>query len=73
MKYLFHLEIIMRIANVEPEHIQMRPHIIEEFPEHQVVMMSFVKLIKSCWIEDPTNRPTIKQVLRNMKRMSPLK
>ncbi|XP_059142324.1 receptor-type guanylate cyclase gcy-28-like isoform X2 [Physella acuta] len=73
LQYMSAKDIIMRIAQVEPEHIQMRPHIIEEFPEHQVVMMSFVKLIKSCWSEDPTHRPTIKQVLRNMKRMSPLK
>ncbi|CAG5136001.1 unnamed protein product, partial [Candidula unifasciata] len=65
-------EIIMKIANPGSGPV-VRPHIIEEFPEHHIIMMSFVHLIKACWAEEPSQRPTIKKVLRKMKRMSPLK
>ncbi|RUS73138.1 hypothetical protein EGW08_019100, partial [Elysia chlorotica] len=53
--------------------VYMRPHIAEEFPEHTVLMLSFKRMIMTCWQEDPTVRPSIKRVISKMKKISPLK
>ncbi|XP_055899880.1 atrial natriuretic peptide receptor 1-like isoform X2 [Biomphalaria glabrata] len=66
-------EIILQVANCNKDSILLRPFINSEFPEHQAVMMSFVSLIRCCWSENPTERPTVKRVLNTMKRLSPLK
>ncbi|XP_071104454.1 atrial natriuretic peptide receptor 1-like [Haliotis cracherodii] len=62
-------EIIKRVAH--PTDQLMRPTVVETHDEYVSLRLPFVKLIHSCWGEDPQCRPTVRRVLKRLNRLNP--
>ncbi|XP_046561340.1 atrial natriuretic peptide receptor 1-like [Haliotis rubra] len=62
-------DIIKRVAH--PTDQLMRPTVVETQDEYVSLRLPFVKMIHSCWAEDPQCRPTIRRVLKRLNRLNP--
>ncbi|XP_067655650.1 atrial natriuretic peptide receptor 1-like [Haliotis asinina] len=62
-------DIIKRVAH--PTDHLMRPTVVETQDEYVSLRLPFVRLIHSCWAEDPQCRPTIRRVLKRLNRLNP--
>ena len=62
-----------KLKTENTRHRYFRPHICEEFDEHQMLMMTLVPLVRRCWVQSPDERPSAKQLLKRVKKLNPFR
>ena len=67
------LEIIMKVANKKEDEVAFRPVISDPELDSEYRQTNMAHLIRRCWTEEPTERPSIKAVLRTLNKINPYK
>lgn len=67
------LEIILKIARCINVNNIFRPIISADALDPDCNGIGIVRLIEDCWAENPDSRPTVKNVLKRLLKMSPFK